>query len=283
MIDEKSLLQRNFSSVEQVYDELDTSFYALSLGIAQDPNLEEELRFVYGQSLPPVPTMATVLADPGFWWNDPETGIAWQSLVHGEQSVMLHRALPSSGRIVGKTRIASIRDGGKERGAYYEIVRTIADEQGEPLATLRSLVIGRKDGGFGGEPPLPRNKRQKPGRAPDHSVTRKTAPNTALLYRLNGDTNPLHADPLVAAAAGFERPVLHGLCTLGIASFSVVQRFCAGNPALLSSIEARFSAPVFPGETLRTEIWVGDATADFRTVVAERDVEVLSGGYATLR
>jgi acyl dehydratase len=121
-----------------------------------------------------------------------------------------------------------------------------------------------------------------PETTPDSHLDLKTYPNSALIYRLSGDLNPLHADPKAAAAGGFARPILHGLCTFGVAGFALVKACCAGDPARLKSMAVRFSAPVYPGETVRTEMWRNGDRVSFRARVLERDVVVLNNGLATV-
>jgi acyl dehydratase len=155
-------------------------------------------------------------------------------------------------------------------------------KSGEPIATMTSAAMLRGDGGFGGKPgpqPAPHALPQTP---PTTHVDIKTHPNSALIYRLSGDRNPLHADPKAAAAGGFKTPILHGLCTYGVAGRALVKACCGGDPSRLKSIQVRFSSPVFPGETIRTEMWRDGAQVSFRARVVERDVVVLNNGLATV-
>jgi acyl dehydratase len=227
--------------------------------------------------------MAVMLAYPGFWVKDPATGIDWVRVVHGEQAITLHRPLPVEAELIGTSRVTGIVDKGAGKGAVLYSERTINDAAtGALYATLAMSTFCRGDGGFTkpgggrGDPSWPVHV--IPERAPDLVCDLPTLTQQALLYRLNGDDNPLHADPAVALAAGFPRPILHGLCTLGIAGHALLRSCCDYDPTHLRSLALRFSAPAFPGETLRTEMWRDGATVSFRTRAVERDVVVLNNG-----
>ena len=274
MIDPEKLLAMPPIVTRQVLTPRDTALYALGIGA-------EELDFVYEERLRALPTMAVVLGYPGFIWRDPALGVDWKRILHGEQSVQLHRELPVVGEIIGETRIAALFDKGADKGAIALVTREIRDAAGTHLATLSATTFLRGDGGFGGTPdgaPVPHAV--PTDRAPDHEVTLTTAANQALVYRLSGDHNPLHIDPAVAQAAGFARPILHGLCSYGVAGRALLAALCDQDPARLTRIDARFSAPVYPGETLRTRIWrEGAGRAGFVCHVVERDLMVLNHGY----
>lgn len=294
-INYRHLKQRVFAPVRQHYGERDTMLYALSLGLGSDPLDAQALPFVYegaADGLRALPTQAVVLGFPGFWAKEPDTGIDWVKLLHGEQRMRIHRPLPASCSIVGLNRVERITDKGAGKGAILVNERRVETTAGELLATLQQVVFLRGDGGYseldGGQPsdePLPALQPTPDERAPDFVDTRPIRPEAALLYRLLGDTNPLHADPAVARAAGFERPILHGLATYGMAACAVIRQ-CAGNdPARLKAFDIRFTAPVFPGETLETQIWrVYGQPGRFqlRARVLERDKLVLSHGVAEL-
>ena len=259
--------------------------YALGLGLGSDPLDRSQLRFVYEDGLRALPSMGVVLGYPGFWMRDPETGIDWKKVLHGEQGLRIFKPLPASGTVVGRTRVTNVVDKGAGKGALVFSERDILDERtGEVLCRVTSTTFARGNGGFGGPsgptpPPHP-----VPERAPDASISFPTSPRAALIYRLSGDYNPLHADPDVARIAGFERPILHGLCTFGIAAYGVLAGVAGGDPERLVSLDVRFTSPVFPGETVVTEIWTGeDGVASFRARVEERDVVVLNNGRAEVR
>jgi acyl dehydratase len=225
-----------------------------------------------------------VLAAPGFWQREPEFGITWQKILHAEQSVLIHKPLPVAGTVSSVVSVEGIYDKGVDKGVLLYSIRRLHDEAtGDLLATIRQGSFLRGDGGGGSKgegAPKPHVTPQ--GRAADLSVTLKTRPEQALLYRLCGDFNPLHADPAIAAQAGFDRPILHGLATYGVVARALIQAVCADQPARLKRMDVRFSSPVYPGESITTEIWrdAGVGHVSFRARVAERDVVVLNSGYA---
>ncbi len=294
-IDYQHLKNRAFAPVHQHYTERDTMLYALSLGLGNDPLDAAALPFVYEGApggLRALPTQAVVLGYPGFWAREPDTGIDWVKLLHGEQRVRWHRPLPASGEVVGHNRITHLTDKGEGKGAIMITERRLESAAGEWMATVQQVTFLRGDGGYsqqgGGQPsdaPLPALQPTPEDRAPDFTDTQPTRPEAALLYRLTGDTNPLHADPAVATKAGFERPILHGLASYGLVAHAVLRQCGAGVPARLKALDIRFAAPVYPGETLVTEIWrVPGPPGQFqlRARVAERDKVVLSHGFAEL-
>ena len=282
-LDYQRLLNYRFPEVEQHYEQKDVILYALSVGLGQDPIDVQQLQFVYEDNLQALPTMATVLGTGDFWGTDPALGLDWPRLLHGEQSVRLHQILPTQGVVLGCSQIIDIIDKGADIGAFLLTETELRDASSRTLlATLSATVIARGDGGFGGpggrlpEPPA------IPKRKPDRYCDLPTLAQTALLYRLNGDRNPLHADPAVANSAGFERPIQHGLCTFGFAGHALLRTYCAYDPGRLQSMRVRFSAPVYPGETIRTEMWREDGQIFFRCWAVQRDVEVISHGVAEI-
>ena len=278
-IDYDKLKNWPFEPIEQSYTTRETILYALGLGA--DPVDEAQLRFVYEDGLQALPTMSVVLAYPGFWLKNPETGVDWVKVLHGEQAIVVHAPLPAAGTVVGRTHITEVIDKGEGRGALILSEREVVDKAtGVKLATLSSTTFARGDGGFGGpggRAPVPHGL---PERVPDVAVDLPTLPQAALIYRLSGDYNPLHADPKVAASAGFKAPILHGLCTLGVAGHAILKGCCDYDRGRFKSLALRFSAPVYPGETIRTEIWRDDGIVSFRSRVVERDVLVLNNGRA---
>ncbi len=281
-IDYQRLKNWPFPEIEHRYEAKDTILYALGLGLGADPMDPHQLRFVYEDGLKALPTMAAVLAYPGFWAKNPETGIDWKTVLHGEMGVVIHKPLPPSGTVVGRTVIEEIIDKGAGKGALLYSRRDVRNkETGELLASLNSTSFLRGNGGFGGPTGPTRAVHPLPERAPDLLCDIATLPQAALIYRLSGDYNPLHADPEVAKAGGFPRPILHGLCTFGVAGHALLKSLCDCDPARLRRMEVRFSAPVFPGETIRTEIWrEGPGRAGFRCRVVERDLVAINNGLA---
>ncbi|MEK7750362.1 MAG: MaoC/PaaZ C-terminal domain-containing protein [Acidobacteriota bacterium] len=272
-----------FPEIEQTYTEKDCMLYALGVGYGHDPMDEAQLRFVYEKQLRAVPTMAVVLGHPGFWMKNPESGINWVSILHGEQALRIHRSIPTSGTVVGRTRVKAIVDKGKDKGALvYQERSIVAKSDGALLATLDQVTFCRADGGGGKSDTAPPPPPVVPEGTPDASCDLPTLPQAALIYRLCADRNPLHAEPAVAKAGGFPRPILHGLCTYGVAGHAVLKTFCNYDPAKLGALSVRFSAPVFPGETIRTEMWRREDTVLFRSRVLGRDIVVLNNGRATI-
>lgn len=278
------LMNWRIPEVRQRYTSRDTILYALGVGLGSDPVDERQLDFVYEKNLRVLPTYPLVLGYPGFWLKDPGTGVDWVKLVAGEQGLRMHRLPPPEGEVVGLTRVSRIVDKGPGKGALIDTTREVRDAaSGDLLCTLTTTSFCRGDGGFGGPAGPASTVHELPQRSPDQVCDLSTLPQAALIYRLNGDFNPLHADPAVARAAGFSRPILHGLCSLGVAGHALLKAVCDYDPARLAELDVRFSAPVLPGETLRTEIWRDGEIVSFRTKVMERDVVVLNNGRAVLR
>jgi acyl dehydratase len=283
MLDVETVLNWRFEPVEQSYTARDTILYALGLGYGAEPTDPASLRHVYEDGLLAVPTMAVVLANPGPWTRDPRSGIDWVKSLHGEQGLVIHKSLPREGRVVGHCRVAGIIDKGPGKGALLMQERTLFDAvSGDLLATRTTTSFLRGDGGCGAPPREQPKPPAIPERAPDIVHAIATRPEQALIYRLSGDLNPVHADPAIAAKAGFPRQILHGLCTYGIAGRAVVATACGGDPARLRELHVRFSAPVFPGETIRVELWEHGAEWRLRASVAERDAVVLNNGRAVV-
>lgn len=273
-IDPDKLLSMPPIVTRQVLTPRDTILYALGVGAS-------ELDFLFEERLKALPTMAVTLGYPGFIWRDPALGANWQKILHGEQSTILHAPLPVEGEIVGSTVIEALYDKGADKGALAMVTREIHDDAGTHLATSRAMTFLRGDGGFGGSAegaPVPH---AIPDRAPDAVVTLSTAANLAQIYRLSGDLNPLHIDPDVARAGGFDAPILHGLATYGVIGRALLTARCGNEPARLKRLDGRFSSPVYPGETIETSIWDEEGgKLAFRARVVERDKIVFTNGYA---
>lgn len=271
-----------FPTLEQDYGADASMLYAVSLGFGQDPLDPGQLRFVYEQELAAVPSMAALLCHPGRWTAAPELGVTLHKTVHGEQRVFLHQPLAPSGRLMARARVHAVEDKG-DKGALIHAARTLFDrDSGAPVASILHSTFCRADGGFGrsfGQPPV---SDPVPERAPDLSVDIETRPEAAILYRLNKDRNPLHISPAYARKAGFDRPILHGLCTWGLAARALLQSVLDHDATRLRSIEARFSRPVFPGETIRFDIWRETGLCRFRARVPARDATVLEAGRALI-
>ncbi|MFY3140213.1 MaoC/PaaZ C-terminal domain-containing protein [Achromobacter xylosoxidans] len=273
-----------FDDVRQHYDDKDTMLYALGIGLGQDPEDTRQLRYVYERDLRAFPTMSVVLGYPGFWMSDPRAGIDWVRLVHGEQRLAVHAPLPTSGTVIGRSRVTHVIDKGADKGAIVITERTLHDTAGTHLATLRQSTFCRGDGGFGQGDASPEPLPAAPRGEPERRCELRIPPQAALLYRLNADRNPLHADPEVAHQAGYPRPILHGLCSYGVAAHALVKTWCDYDASRLTRLDARFSAPVYPGETLQCDMWrMPDGQIRFIARALERDIIVMSHGAAEVQ
>lgn len=287
-----NLRNHKFTESRQAYTEKDVMLYALGLGFGADPMDRKQLRFVYEKELQVLPTMPVVMCHPGQWIKDPKFGADWLKVVHGEQWMTALKPLPPKGTVIVRMENTAVIDKGEGKGAVVVQERDVIDAAtGEKLARLGWLLFLRGDGGFLKLPhnagatvdKAPASPPPVPERAPDAICDIGTAEELALVYRLSGDMNPLHSDPDVAKAAGFPKPILHGLCTYGIAGHAILKSCCDYDVSRLAGLSVRFSAPVYPGETLRTEMWRQGATVQFRSKVVEREVVVLNNGVATLK
>ncbi len=270
--------------VEHTYTGRDAILYALGLGLGHDPMNEDELAFVYEKNLKALPTFALVLGYSPYWLRNPDSGVNWTKVVHGEQGFVLHRPVSPQGAVTGKTCVVEVIDKGEGKGALVFSERQVIDKaSGQPVATLTQTTFCRGDGGFGGPPRETPAPHPIPDRAPDLTCDLPTRPEMALIYRLSGDINPLHAEPEFAKAAGFPRPILHGLATFGVAGHALLKTVGGYDPTRLTAMKGRFSAPVYPGETIRTEIWRDGSVISFRARVLERDVVAVSNGRAEIK
>lgn len=267
--------------VRQTYSARDAMLYAHSVQMGAMLDHGRALDYLSDTRGPRVlPSYAVDLGHPGFWLRDPATTVDSTRNLHVEESFEIHAPLPTAADVMGETRIVDIVDKGREKGALVYLEKEVRDAvSAQLLATCRRTLMLRGDGGYDGPSGTPRPAPEEPAGPPDIVRIVPTRPDQALLYRLNGDANPLHLEPSVAAKAGFERPILHGLCTFGIASTAALLALADGDAARLRSFRARFSAPVFPGETLRIEIWNDGAV---RVVAEERDRPVLTYGMAEI-
>lgn len=259
----------------------ETMLYALGIGLGADPMNETELPFVYEGNLKAVPSLATVVA----WGSGPNWGsstINFMLVVHGEQSIELHKPMPAGASVTADSRIVGVYDKGP-KGAVIMTETVLKDARtGEKIVTLGSSIFARGDGGFGGPGEGQPEPHPIPQRTPDLSLDFTTRPDQALLYRLSGDRNPLHADPGFAKMAGFPRPILHGLCTYGITCRAVLQGFADYQPERIKSHSARFSAPVFPGDTITVDIWKDGEVVSFEARVKDRNATVIKNGRTVL-
>ncbi|OWT58316.1 MaoC/PaaZ C-terminal domain-containing protein [Candidimonas nitroreducens] len=281
----KTIKGWQFADVAHEYTEKDTILYALSLGLGNAPLDRQQLRFVYEKQLQVFPTMPVVLGHPGFWLSDPKAGVTWVKVVHGEQRLTLHNPVPGAGKVIGRSRVSRVVDKGADKGALIVVESRLYGTPGDTLlATSEKTIFCRADGGFGESdraaeplPPVPPDN-------PETAWTLSVPTQAALLYRLNADRNPLHADPDVASQAGYRQPILHGLYTYGLAAHAVLRSYCGYDPQRLAYIHARFSAAVFPGETLRCEMWrTGPETVQFQVKALERNIVAISHGISGIK
>ncbi len=292
MTDMKSVVDRvvghEFAPLEFSYTERDVCLYALGVGAPADQLDQKELQFVYelsGQGFKALPTFAVLY--PGKMIDVLMTGNIGgiefnpMMLVHGEQYLEIRKPVPPAAHITCYPKVSGVYDKGS--GLLVVTDTLCKDENGDEIAFNQSSMFIRGLGGFGGERGSSGDANVPPDREPDVIHRQQTLPQQALIYRLSGDINPLHADPAMAAVGGFDRPILHGLCTFGFAGRAVLKHFCANDPSKFKSIKVRFSKHVFPGETLLTEMWkVSDNKIIFRCKVEERGEIVLSGAAVEL-
>lgn len=277
-IDPHRLLDFRLPTVEQTYVPRDVILYSLGIGHGRDPLDEDDLDFVYEKRLRVPGTFALTLGFLSIRTLD--LGIDYRRVVHSAQTLTLHGELPVQATIACEARISEVWDLGAERGAVLRIERRVVDKgTGKLLATTVMDALCRGDGGFGGQPG-PRRTLAPMQSPPDATIVVPTLPQQALLYRLTGDYNALHAEPAVARGAGFGAPILHGLATLGIAASCLRRHALPGTEAILQELQGRFTGAFYPGETLRVELWRSGESIRLRAVAVERDVEVLGQGLA---
>lgn len=283
MIDYRELVGRTVDERTSTYRAEDTILYALATGFGFDPMDTRQLRYVYEEGLIALPCMSLVLGYPGFWLKNPVYAVDWPKLLHAEEAFRIHQPLPIAGTITGRTVVTAIIDRGADKGAFIYSTKEVRNQaDGALLATINSTTVARGDGGFDG-PTGPRPPAvDLPKREPDQNCDLPTLPQQALIYRLCGDFNPLHADPAVAKQGGFERPILHGRCTMATAHHALIRSCCDYDATRLRAMQVRFTAPFYPGETLRTRIWREGDQVYFDAASVERGVTVLGNGLAEI-
>ncbi|RMD81386.1 MAG: 3-alpha,7-alpha,12-alpha-trihydroxy-5-beta-cholest-24-enoyl-CoA hydratase [Candidatus Dadabacteria bacterium] len=285
-IDVDAVLGKEFPPAKCEWTEKDVILYALGVGVGvgQSPTDPEVLKYTYENGLKALPTFGVIptFSSMGGLFEIPGFDVNPMMILHGEQYLeILAEEIPVRAKAVTKARVAHIYDKGK--GALVIIETTTESEDGKPLFKNEFSIFVRGEGGFGG-PSGPPAGNEPPDRAPDATVEYPTLPHQAIIYRLSGDLNPLHIDPQMAAMAGFDRPILHGLCTFGNVGRAVIDAMCDRDPARFRSIKVRFASPVYPGETIVTDIWKeSDTDLILRGRVKERDVEVIKNARATIK
>ncbi|MDY6947963.1 MAG: MaoC/PaaZ C-terminal domain-containing protein [Pseudomonadota bacterium] len=286
-LDYAKLKNTKFEPIRHTYTRRDTMLYALGLGVgASDPTDAGDLKYIYEKSLVALPTQAVTLGAGAMLLAQPEYGINYKMLLHAEQSLLIHKPLPVEATVVGEISVDEIYDKGASKGAILYMTRKLFDAgSGDLLATMGVVSFLRGDGGCGGKTEGAPKPRPVPAQqAADRSVALSNPRNQALIYRLSGDYNPLHIDPEIAAIAGFDRPILHGLCHYGMAGRALIATLCEDDPSRLQRLDVRFTSPVFPGEALQVQVWnIGPGDASFRVVASERNVVVQDFGRCEYR
>jgi len=282
-LDHEALAKWQIADATQTYTERDAILYALGLGLGSDPVDPQQLAFVYEKNLKALPTLGLVVGTPGGWFLDPRIGIDFTRLVNAGVGARFHAPMPTSGEVVGRSRVVALADKGKERGALLVSRRDLYDGRTNAhLCEITSNYLLRGNGGFGGPDVDTPPPHAIPDDPPDETFDYPTPRQLGLIYRLSGDTNPLHADPAVAKSAGFPAPILHGLATFGITAWVILSRLCGAEPPRLKALEGRFSAPFLPGETLQIDIWQRGNELSLRALSRERKVVVLNNARAEI-
>ena len=274
------IMSMTSENVEISYSDKDSILYSLGVGLGNDPMNMAELKYVYENSQVALPSMAT-----NFQYHSPlllRANINFILVVHGEQKLSFTNPLPVSGDFISNAKVIGCYDKGPGKGAIINVETTInLKKDNTEICKLVSTTFARGDGGFGG-PESPKNEMFKPEGDPDVVHEIKTKPDQALIFRLSGDYNPLHSDPNFAKTAGFKKPILHGMCTYGIACRSLVESVCEGEVKRLKKFDCRFSSPVYPGETIITEMWKDGSKVYYQSKVKERDKVVIKNGVSEI-
>jgi acyl dehydratase len=266
------------------YGDREVMLYAYGIGMGADPMDEKELAFVNEAAAAPrplkvVPTFTSVAA----WGAGPgEMNLNRIMVVDGERDITFHKPLSTAAHITADSSVLAVFDKGKDKGAVIRHQTVLKNSDGEPLATLVASRFARGDGGFGGPSEGQPEPHAVPSRTPDRTIDISTRPDQALIYRLCGDRNPLHSDPEFARRAGFARPILHGMCTYGITCRGILQTYADYDPGAFKQHVARFSSPVYPGETVTLEMWKDGDVISFEAKVKARGATVIRNGKTVL-
>ncbi len=285
-LDQADLLARRRRDVAVTWSDADVLLYALAVGLGRDPLATRQLPFVYeGAGLQVVPSFASVLAHTDLL---DDCGWNYAQVLHVGERLLVYRPLSDTGRVTLDSRVSGVRDLGAGRGAIVEVETRGYEQWGEtaasrePVFSVQRTFLARADGGFEGPSSSGISPHALPPRPADMEHSAPTRPEQALLYRLCGDRNPLHADPVFARQHGLPEPILHGLCTWGYSCCSILHTICDYDPTLIRSMQARFTQPVLPGDTLRTEMWQDANIVSFRVLAQEREITVLDNGLCEL-
>ncbi len=282
-IDPHQSLGADLGTVAGSWSADDVILYHLGLGAGDRPTDPGELEYTYEGNLKVLPSFGVIPVFGVLGRLDRVPGLEFDRamLLHGEQDLVIHRPLPTSATISSSGRIVGVYDKGK--AALVVVETDTADESGAPLFTNRFSLFIRGGGGFGGDSG-PRAANESPNRAPDHVIASPTLPQQALIYRLSGDKNPLHADPGFAKRGGFDAPILHGLCTFGVVCKAVVDEILDGDVTKVARYQVRFAGVVFPGETIVTSVWRdGDDNLLVAAHTKERDAPAITNAAISLR
>jgi acyl dehydratase len=276
----ESLMAIQHRNVEVAYSDKDTMLYALSVGMGAQPLDERLLPFVFeGRPMRTLPSMASILMRAPVL----ESGLDLRHMLHGEQKLSLIREIPPQGTLLVDAGVSQVIDKGPEKGLVVVFESRARTTDGLAVFTASTVILARGDGGIGAAPGTLPAPHGIPQRGPDRTIRIETRDDQALLYRLNEDRNPIHADPQFAQKAGFGRPILHGLCTYGLICGALVREVCEGDSSRMTSFDVRFAAPVYPGETMELDVWSDGPQISFRCRIPQRDKTVVDNGRCDLK
>ena len=270
-----SLIGQKLPATTFEYTDRDVMLYALGVGASAD-----ELQYVFERGLKVIPTFGVIPAFPALGGLVSVAKVNPVMILHGEQAIEIKKPFPIQGKLTTVGTIKAIYDKGS--GALIVVDAETADEAGEPICVNTFGIFVRGEGGFGGDRGPSSRKNVPPERPPDEVVEMETLPQQALIYRLSGDRNPLHADPSFAKMAGYDRPILHGLSTFGHVARAVIQKYCGGDSDRFKALEVRFSGVVFPGDKIITEMWKESDTQIILQAKTQGGEAVLSNAGATV-
>jgi acyl dehydratase len=281
-IDVDKVLAADLPAATSSWTPDDVILYHLGVGAGAQPTDPGELEYAYEGKLKVLPSYGVIPVSNAVLalFGTPGLDVNWATVLHGEQELELLQPLPTSAEIVTTPRVSGIYDKGK--AALVVLETTSSNSDGTPLFINRFSLFFRGEGGWGGDAGAPPAS-AAPDRAPDIEVERTTLPQQALLYRLNGDKNPLHADPEFSKLGGFDQPILHGLCSYGIVCKAVVDEALGGDVAQVANYRARFAGVLFPGETLVVQMWREAGKVLVQARCKERDTPVITNAAITLR